>query len=120
MFLGDSHQDNGLNTLPPRHLWRNIVPTAWIADQARHALGVPLRIISGYRGPQYNAAIGGASGSYHTKFNALDLDPLGGDPEDLFHLLDRWRSAGLFRGGLGLYRSFVHLDTRGKSATWGV
>jgi len=31
----------------------------------------------------------------------------------------KMREEGLFRGGLGLYKTFIHLDTRGRNATWG-
>ena len=28
------------------------------------------------------------------------------------------RSAGLFKGGVGRYGSFTHIDTRGSNADW--
>lgn len=119
MYLGSSHQDNGLNHLPPAALWQNIVRPAQVADLARSSLQSPLRVISAFRGEKYNEAVSGASGSYHTLFNAIDLAPVRIPARQLFDLLYSWREEEVFAGGLGLYRDFVHLDTRGVNSTWG-
>ena len=108
------------NELPPDHLWSNIVPTLWILDLARHRLGKPLSITSAYRSEEYNEAVGGAEYSQHKVNNAIDVIPGGGiTPKGLFDLLLDIRRGRAFKGGLGLYNSFVHIDTRGKHATWG-
>jgi len=68
----------------------------------------------------YNAAIDGAAAkSFHMRFQALDISVEGKTPKQVFAVLKKWRDAGKFRGGLGLYRTFVHIDTRGSDATWG-
>ena len=112
---------NGVaNVLPPRKFWTDMVPTLEIADELRHRLGVKLSYItSAYRSPAYNAQCPGASpGSYHTKNVALDLvyDCL---PKVAMAEAKKMRDEGLFSGGLGLYRTFIHIDTRGRNATWG-
>ena len=88
------------------------------ADAIRKAVNHPLIVISGYRGPDYNRAIGGARNSYHKKAMALDLRPA--DPAKLSRLKDvalaAWHRGEI--GGLGFYSSFVHIDT-GPKRRWG-
>jgi uncharacterized protein YcbK (DUF882 family) len=112
---------NGVrNNLPPESLWSGIVETLWIADMVRHQSGIALIITSAYRSPAYNRAVGGAARSQHTVTNtALDLIPTDGGVSRLFDALRQIRKARGFKGGLGRYASFVHLDTRGTNATWG-
>jgi hypothetical protein len=115
-YRGASDAKLKLNTDPPRALWRNILPTAIVADEARRRFGKPLRVNSAYRNAALNRAIGGASHSQHMRFCALDLGTPA--PAKLYLILLDMRRAGLFRGGIGLYRTFVHVDTRGTNATW--
>lgn len=116
LYLGSAHERYGTNTEPPASLWRNIVRTAWLADQAREALGRPVWVLSGYRNEEYNRQIGGSRASMHLQFNALDLRSA--DPAGLYRVLRGFRDAGVFKGGLGRYATFVHVDTRGNNATW--
>jgi hypothetical protein len=44
-----------------------------VLQPLRDAVGFPINITSGYRSPQLNAAIGGATNSQHTKGQAADL-----------------------------------------------
>jgi hypothetical protein len=115
-FRGASDAQLKLNTDPPASLWPNMQATAKAADEARRRLKAPIRITSAYRNPVYNRRIGGVSNSTHVRFNALDL--VCAEPASLYLILLDMRREGLFKGGLGLYRSFVHLDTRGVNATW--
>ena len=111
---------NGVqNSLPPENKWEAIVPTLWIADLARHELGFSLTVTSAYRSPAYNAAVGGASQSQHLANTALDLIPGGGKVGERYDHLMSMRKGGGFKGGIGLYNAFVHVDTRGTNATWG-
>ncbi len=107
------------NTLPPQHLWEKLAPTLRTADEIRERLELPLRrITSGYRSPRYNAIIPGAvRGSYHTRNQALDLIYFC-SPRKAFQMALQLRKEGFFRGGVGLYPTFIHLDTRGYAATW--
>lgn len=116
MFLGNRNVKLKLNDLPPDHLWENIVKTAWIADLARGKIGAPITVISAYRNEAYNTAIKGADRSLHMSYMALDLQC--SKNLELYDLLLSWRSHGLFKGGLGFYSSFTHLDTRGTNSTW--
>lgn len=116
LYLGAQHEQNGLNSLPPVEFLERIVKTCYAIQVARQAYGGPIYIISGYRSPAYNSAIGGASKSLHMRFNALDCGV--SYPGLLFRILMQMRDAGQFQGGLGLYPTFVHVDTRGENATW--
>jgi uncharacterized protein YcbK (DUF882 family) len=108
------------NSPPPKRLWKNIVATLRVVDEVRASFGKPCRILSSYRSPDYNQAVGGASLSQHLEFNALDIVFDGVSPQRVYDQLIEWRKAGKFTGGLGLYPSsgFVHIDTRGRNATW--
>lgn len=107
-----------LNTDPPRDLWNNIRDAALAADEARHRLGSGLVIASAYRSPAYNHAVGGASNSYHLRFQALDLRPADGDVARLHRTLRDLRAEG-FAGarGIGRYATFCHIDN-GPARDW--
>jgi|GEM_PF-623291 len=111
---------NGVqNTLPPRHLWQQMVPTLRVADELRSRLGVKLLYIaSAYRSPNYNRQCpGAASNSYHIKNRALDLI-YDCSTSHAMSVAKSLRDEGYFKGGLGKYSSFIHIDTRGYNATW--
>ena len=105
-----------LNSDPPRALWPSLLAVVKVADEARHRLGKPLRINSAYRSPAYNRALpGAAKNSTHTQGGALDLS---GSPATLHRILTEMRREGLFRGGIGRYKTFTHVDVRGRDADW--
>ncbi len=112
---------NGVaNTLPPRYLWSNLPKTLAVADEIRHRLGAPLDIInSAYRSPAYNAQCpGAAKRSHHLRNRALDL-MFRCPSQEAVRVAKELRSEGFFRGGIGLYPSFIHVDTRARNADWG-
>lgn len=112
---------------PPSAWWPRIVPTLWLAEQLRKAMG-PLIVGNGYRPEPYNRQVGGARFSSHKYHRAMDLDlPLGGDYEsrrDFYALACRlWLEHGRDLGiGLGLYApwggSRVHVDTGRQRPTY--
>lgn len=110
----------GLNTDPPQGLWPNIDLTAKVLDELRHRLQRAIVVSSVYRSPAYNDAIGGAGDSQHTKFNAIDFSVRGSPvgPTEWAAALREIRSGGMFKGGIGVYSSFVHVDTRGINVDW--
>ena len=111
---------NGVaNGLPPRQLWSRMAPSLKAADILRQRLGVKLKYIaSAYRSPSYNAQCpGAAKRSYHMKNCALDL-VYDCPPSFAIAEAKKMRKEGLFKGGLGEYSSFMHLDTRGYNASW--
>jgi hypothetical protein len=111
----------GKNTMPPEDLWSNIVPTAKVLDVLRSNLGDKVRLSSVYRSPAYNALIpGAAGGSTHMQFRAADFSCADGLGSVWWaKQLSDLRDAGLFMGGIGVYPTFVHVDTRGQNVEFG-
>ncbi|MGA7216654.1 MAG: D-Ala-D-Ala carboxypeptidase family metallohydrolase [Terrimicrobiaceae bacterium] len=107
------------NTLPPRFMWRNIRSTLKVVDSLADRLDMPVQeVVSVYRTPAYNARCPGArSNSLHLCNNAMDL-VFKCPPGKVAAMARAMRSAGLFKGGVGRYGSFTHIDTRGANADW--
>ena len=103
-------------TEPPRKLWSNIVLPLCLLDQLRREMRAPIVIQSTFRAHVYNVSVGGAPGSQHLNNRAVDFST--GNLARAWETLNMWRDAGVFRGGLGLYSTFIHLDTRGENRTW--
>jgi uncharacterized protein YcbK (DUF882 family) len=79
----------------------------------------PMHIISGYRTPKYNRRIGGARKSQHMKAKAADIVVRGMKPVELRKIIVTLIKEGkIKKGGVGLYRSFVHYDVRGRNTRW--
>lgn len=118
-FLGNSHyasgKAQGKNTLPPKSLRDRLIPVLRTADEARERLGVSIIILSAYRAPAYNKAIGGAKYSRHMECDALDLAAPKSSATKLRTVLRQLRKEGYFTGGIGKYPSFVHIDNRGTN-----
>ena len=114
-----SRYRNGVtNSVPPKSLWKNIIPTLRVLDNLRAKLGASITINSTYRSPEYNRAIGGAPSSLHMAFKAIDFTCAKGTPKQWAEELTKMRNSGDFRGGIGVYPTFVHVDTRGTNADW--
>lgn len=60
-----------------------------LLDPLREAVGAPLRVTSGYRSPELNAAVGGAPRSAHLTGRAADLVWWGRSPDDLAAAAER-------------------------------
>jgi len=110
---------------PERWRGTRAVALARVFEAIRAACGDrPLAVASGYRTPAYNRAIRGANASQHVQGRALDLRPPAGMDAGQFGGI----IAGLAEttcpeiGGVGQYRTFVHVDTRprnhGHLTTW--
>lgn len=93
--------------------------TLKVADQMVVKMDAPLReITSAYRSPRYNRAVGGKSRSYHMQNIALDLKFRGVSASHASYVAKQLRGKGLFKGGVGRYPSFTHIDTRGSNVSW--
>lgn len=105
-------------------------PTEWIdsrlrplckaLETVREAFSRPITVISAYRTPPYNAAIGGAPQSQHKEGRAADFVVEGVPPRKVHaKILALYGTGAIEIGGLGLYPGFVHLDVRGGPlVTW--
>lgn len=91
-------------------------------DAIRIAWKGPLRVVSGYRTPAHNAAIGGAGASQHMEGRAADIAPhavagvMEAQCRELHALILRMmaQSSLPLIGGLGVYPGWVHVDVRPK------
>ena len=108
------------NTLPPKHLWKNIYAVAKVWDEVRAQLGRPIKTLSIYRALPYNRCIGSSDGSQHPKGTACDATSPRASAKEIYDVAMRLRQRGFFKGGIGLYvrSNFVHIDVRGTNANW--
>lgn len=120
LVKGGNNTTSGLNTDPPRALWGNILQVARILDRFRDEIEHTVVLTSVYRSPAYNATLpGAAKSSQHMQFKAVDFKVVGaGTPRDWAKIIRSYRSQKMFEGGVGVYETFVHVDTRGFNVDW--
>lgn len=82
-------------------------------EQIRAHFDAPVYISSGFRCEAHNASVGGASRSYHMRGQAADITVSGISPDEVARYAEQ---TGIL--GIGLYDSFVHIDTREKKSFW--
>lgn len=90
-------------------------------EHIRHLCGdKPIKVLSAYRTPTWNRKIGGAPKSQHLEGRALDLRPPQGLSVLQFYNLIRSNSKEFGIHGMGLYKTFVHVDIRptDRLAVW--
>jgi hypothetical protein len=107
------------NILPPRTWWTRMGYTLRVADRIALEMNVSeVEIISAYRCPAYNAHCDGAkSGSWHQANVAVDVKfPV--RASQVTAAARNLRSRGLFKGGVGGYWNFTHIDSRGENMDW--
>ncbi len=112
----------------PEELEQNIFPTLTILQKIRATLNVPIIINSTYRSREHNLLVGGEDNSLHLSFNAIDFVPTGYSSAEISHLANeimnrKFVSLCFFNFsmititpnimGVGSYRNFIHIDTRG-------
>jgi hypothetical protein len=95
----------------------NIIALARQLQRAREQVRRPFQVNSWYRPPAVNAAVGGASRSYHLTGRAADVEVSGLSGRQVASLVFSW-----WPGGIGIYShlpNVIHLDT-GPRRTWGL
>jgi hypothetical protein len=107
------------NSLPPRQWWTRIGYTLRVVDRISSEMRVPVKeIVSAYRTPKYNALCRGAkSHSWHLANVAVDVR-FATSARQVSSASRSLRDRGLFKGGVGSYSSFTHIDTRGTNVNW--
>ncbi|WP_170399061.1 D-Ala-D-Ala carboxypeptidase family metallohydrolase [Ruegeria arenilitoris] len=123
LVMGGAHHDvgnrcYGLNGPPPKAMWPNIVGVTRALDVLRDSTDADVKIVSAYRTPQYNSCIGSTSQSVQMSFLGVDVMSSNWSAAQLAQYFRRIREDGVFEGGIGEYRDFVHLDARGTRADW--
>jgi uncharacterized protein YcbK (DUF882 family) len=102
------HDGCGANTMD----WETIKVVQGMCDYFADKLGghkVTLRINSAYRCLEYNRSIGSTDGSQHPRGRAMDCAIDGVSPDMIYWYLTQTYPD---KYGFGLYRTFVHIDTR--------
>ncbi len=82
-------------------------------QKIRDHFGAAVTINSAYRCAAHNKKVGGSSGSYHTKGQAADIVVKGVKPAEVAKYAE---TLGIL--GIGLYDTFVHIDTRTSKFFW--
>lgn len=78
------------NTPTSWDIIENILNLALFLDEMREAWGSGIRVSSGFRCPQLNAAVGGVQGSAHQYGNAADISPVNGKMNEFEAFLKKW------------------------------
>jgi hypothetical protein len=121
--LGNSHSNPksrcfGLNDLPPRALWANVLPFAKILAKLETDYHLDVMVISGYRNSVYGrCASRGDEDGTHANFMGFDLrlrDAARGDVQ-IWNALNELRDKKIFKGAIGKPWFSTHVDTRDKN-----
>lgn len=82
-------------------------------QKLRTRINKPIIITSGYRTPEHNKKVGGASNSQHLYGKAVDIKVNGMTPSQL-----KVHAEKIGFKGIGLYKTFLHVDVRKNVARW--
>jgi len=114
-----SEMNSRISGQVPEHLETNAQELLENLQVLRDELDAPVTIISGWRSKEHNDQVGGAKNSQHLYARAADIKVKGVHPVDVFKTVVRLIEEGkMKRGGVGLYGSWVHYDTRGHNVRW--
>ena len=103
----------------PNDVMNNLVTLAQQLQVLRDHLGKPITVTSGYRSKEHNKKIGGALDSYHVRGMASDIQVEGMKPKEVAEAIEGLIKEGkMMEGGIGIYRSWIHYDYRGKRIRW--
>lgn len=99
--------NTGIDNTPPNHIIDNLYTLAQALEKVRTACGnSPIRVLSGYRSPDVNAAVKGSKTSAHMKGLAADFTVGNMTIKDVFYAI---RKAGLVYDQLILEPTWVHI-----------
>ena len=84
-----------------------------ILQKIRTHFGKSVTITSAYRTPGHNKAVGGTAYSQHLYGKACDIKAKGVSPKKVAAYAETLLKN---RGGIGIYSTFVHIDTRSTKA----
>lgn len=103
----------------PAEIVQSLTILATQLQALRIELGRSITITSGYRSPAHNLKVGGAKDSFHVRGMAADIQVSGMTPKQVYDAIEKLIKEGKMKeGGLGLYKSWVHYDFRGRRIRW--
>lgn len=86
-----------------------------ILQKIRTHFGRAVTINSAYRTPTHNRSVGGSEFSQHTYGKAADIKINGVSPEKIATYAEKLLPG---TGGIGVYKSFCHIDVRVTKSRW--
>lgn len=86
-----------------------------VLQKIRTHFGTSVTITSAYRTPGRNKAVGGQTYSQHLYGKAADIKVKGVSPKTVAAYVEKIMPKS---GGIGIYNSFTHIDTRSTKARW--
>lgn len=86
-----------------------------VLQKVRAHFGKAVTITSAYRTPGRNKAVGGEKYSQHLYGKAADIKISGIAPKTVAAYVEKLMPKS---GGIGIYKTFVHVDVRGTKARW--
>ena len=115
--LGEFRCKDGTDV--PDEYMDNVRELAENLQALREHVDKPIKVISGYRSPKYNRKIKGARRSQHLTASGADIKIKGMTPQEVKEVVEKLIKDGLMKqGGVGLYKTFLHYDVRGRKAPW--
>lgn len=119
-YLDEFTSKDGAET--PNDVLEELKKTAEHLEVIRKACGNrPITITSGYRSPEHNQNVNGASNSQHLYGTAADIKVKGLTPKEVSKKILALMNFGkIVKGGLKAYskNGFTHTDRRGEYKTW--
>lgn len=87
-----------------------------LLENIRNHVSKPVHLNSGYRSPEYNATLKNASPrSQHCNGKAADIWVEGVTPKQIADIAECYLGSS---GGIGIYKTFTHVDVRTSCARW--
>lgn len=86
-----------------------------VLQKIRTHFGKSVTITSAYRTPTKNKAVGGQTYSQHLYGKAADIKVSGVTPKKVAQYAETILKN---KGGIGIYSTFVHVDTRATKSRW--
>lgn len=86
-----------------------------VLQKVRTHFGKAVTITSAYRTPGKNKAVGGQVYSQHLYGRAADIKVKGVTPKTVAAYVEKLMPKS---GGIGIYKTFVHVDVRSAKARW--